>query len=232
MNDWYFYIKCVIGNQVGGFNPFETYDRQVGSFPQGLEWKFQKCLSCHQCNHQLGKYLQFFQSPWIRWTWGFAGESLIEGGPQVVRRRVDVRRRWRISGGFRGIFFQKPKSGWWLNQPIWKICSSKWESSPGRGENKKCLSCHHLEMDHLQGSWWIINPNFMHFLYKGHPSKITIHLHCLIPLTWENLMIPHLVGIFVATRFETNMSVREIGLSFPRFWGGNFQQNPWKTTFS
>ena len=27
----------------------------------------------------------------------------------------------------------------WLNQPIWKICSSKWESSPGRGENKKCL---------------------------------------------------------------------------------------------
>ena len=28
---------------------------------------------------------------------------------------------------------------WWLNQPIWKICSSKWESSPNRGENKKCL---------------------------------------------------------------------------------------------
>ena len=27
-------------------------------------------------------------------------------------------------------------SGWWLNQPSWKICSSKWESSPSRGENK------------------------------------------------------------------------------------------------
>ena len=31
------------------------------------------------------------------------------------------------------------KTGWWLNQPIWKILV------PGRGENKKCLSCHHLE---------------------------------------------------------------------------------------
>ena len=28
-------------------------------------------------------------------------------------------------------------SGWWLNQPIWKICSSKWESSPKRDENKQ-----------------------------------------------------------------------------------------------
>ena len=25
-------------------------------------------------------------------------------------------------------------SSWWLNQPLWKICSSKWESSPNRGE--------------------------------------------------------------------------------------------------
>ena len=30
-------------------------------------------------------------------------------------------------------------SSWWLNQPIWKICSSNWESSPGRDENKKYL---------------------------------------------------------------------------------------------
>ena len=33
---------------------------------------------------------------------------------------------------------------WWLNQPIWKICSSNWIISPNiRGENKKSLSCHH-----------------------------------------------------------------------------------------
>ena len=30
-------------------------------------------------------------------------------------------------------------TGWWLNQPIWKICSSKWKSSPNRDENKKSL---------------------------------------------------------------------------------------------
>ena len=30
-------------------------------------------------------------------------------------------------------------SGWWLNQPIWNIWTSKWESSPNRGENKKYL---------------------------------------------------------------------------------------------
>ena len=29
---------------------------------------------------------------------------------------------------------------WWLNQPIWKKCSSNWIISPGiRDENKKCL---------------------------------------------------------------------------------------------
>ncbi len=27
-------------------------------------------------------------------------------------------------------------SSWWLNQPIWKICSSNWKSSPSRGEKK------------------------------------------------------------------------------------------------
>ena len=28
-------------------------------------------------------------------------------------------------------------TGWWLNQPIWKICSSKWASSTNRDENQK-----------------------------------------------------------------------------------------------
>ena len=30
-------------------------------------------------------------------------------------------------------------TGWWLNQPIWKICSSNWIISPNRDENKKSL---------------------------------------------------------------------------------------------
>ena len=30
-------------------------------------------------------------------------------------------------------------SSWWLNQPIWKICSSNWIICPGRDDNKKYL---------------------------------------------------------------------------------------------
>ena len=33
----------------------------------------------------------------------------------------------------------KSITSWWLNQPIWKICSSNWIISPGRDENKKYL---------------------------------------------------------------------------------------------
>ena len=29
------------------------------------------------------------------------------------------------------------KAGWWLNRPIWKICSSNWIISPSRDENLK-----------------------------------------------------------------------------------------------
>ena len=41
--------------------------------------------------------------------------------------------------------FHWTMTSWWF-QPIWKICSSKWDHFPRvRGENKKCLSCHHLD---------------------------------------------------------------------------------------
>ena len=35
-------------------------------------------------------------------------------------------------------------SGWWLNQPIWKICSSNWKFSPGFGVKIKNIWNHHL----------------------------------------------------------------------------------------
>ena len=35
-------------------------------------------------------------------------------------------------------------SSWWLNQPIWKICSSNWESFPQVGVNIKNDWNHHL----------------------------------------------------------------------------------------
>ena len=34
-------------------------------------------------------------------------------------------------------------SSWWLNQPIWKICSSKWVHLP-QGSGWTYVSCHHL----------------------------------------------------------------------------------------
>ena len=40
------------------------------------------------------------------------------------------------------------KTSWWLNQPIWKICSSNWIICPGRVENQmniKNVWNHHLE---------------------------------------------------------------------------------------
>ena len=37
--------------------------------------------------------------------------------------------------------WEKIGPSWWLNQPPWKICSSKWESSPSRGENKIWMVC-------------------------------------------------------------------------------------------
>ena len=41
----------------------------------------------------------------------------------------------------------KINSSWWLNQPISKICSSNWKSSP-RGENNKMFQITTLEKDH------------------------------------------------------------------------------------
>ena len=50
------------------------------------------------------------------------------------------------------VFQQVPcSSGWWF-QPIWKILhSQKWESSPGRGENKKLFENQHLII-HFHGN--------------------------------------------------------------------------------
>ena len=35
------------------------------------------------------------------------------------------------------VFELNCETSWWLNQPIWKICSSNWIISPNRGEHKK-----------------------------------------------------------------------------------------------
>ena len=47
-------------------------------------------------------------------------------------------------------------SRWWLNQPIWKICSSIWIIFPGRGENKRYLKPP-PSYDWFN-SWWQFSP--------------------------------------------------------------------------
>ena len=51
----------------------------------------------------------------------------------------------------------KTNTGWWLNQPIWKIGSSKWgSSSPNRDEHKKYLKFHHPEyLCSNKSAWWV-----------------------------------------------------------------------------
>ena len=43
-----------------------------------------------------------------------------------------------------GHMYLKTSSSWWLNQSIWKICSSNWRISPGRGESKIEKWNHHI----------------------------------------------------------------------------------------
>ncbi len=49
-----------------------------------------------------------------------------------------------------------PIPSWWLNQPLWKICSSNWIISPGIGVKIKDIWNHHLDSpsppSHLKGT--------------------------------------------------------------------------------
>ena len=46
-------------------------------------------------------------------------------------------------------------TSWWLNQPIWKVCSSKWESSPRFGVNIKNVWNHQPESPKKWMDLWI-----------------------------------------------------------------------------
>ena len=74
---------------------------------------------------------------------------------------------------------EKKHQNWWLNQPIWKICSSNWIISPIRVENKTYLSYHHLatnfwgrksiNSEHLQRLINIQTPGSQDWWSQSHP---------------------------------------------------------------
>ena len=69
-----------------------------------------------------------------RWRVAFWANRCHQGPGQCTGQPTLKGNQWLIN----------PYS-WWLNQPLWKICSSHWESFPqGLGwKLKKSLSCHH-----------------------------------------------------------------------------------------
>ena len=90
---------------------------------------------------------------------------------------------------------------WWLNQPIWKICSSKWIISPGRGENKKYLSNHHLGEVHFKNSSFGLNDRtkLITYLIVDKNASIMLTTPFLFPIVchkksqdiYQNLSSPH-----------------------------------------
>ena len=61
-------------------------------------------------------------------------------------------------------------SGWWLNQPLWKICSSNWEVFPNfRGENKTYLK--------PPPSCWILSHLLLFYNFSERTRQLIIHIH-------------------------------------------------------
>ena len=57
---------------------------------------------------------------------------------KILRQSLDNKNSQLFVGHISSII-SETSTGWWLNQPIWKICSSNWKSSPSRGEIKQTI---------------------------------------------------------------------------------------------
>ena len=76
-------------------------------------------------------------------------------------------------------------SSWWLNQPLWKICSSKWVHLPqfSGWKFQKCLSRHHLALclgrktikTHTESMGLIYLPMHEWWIFMANAGKYTIH---------------------------------------------------------
>ena len=100
-----------------------------------------------------------------------------------------------------------PVSSWWF-QPICKIWSSKWTSSPSRDENSKNIWNHHLGI----GSW-----NLVWSLVATHAAR-RIQLICLDPILIND-----------RSHFSMVFSDIFVVFSFPNFSNhGRYRWTPWQ----
>ena len=90
-------------------------------------------------------------------------------------------------------------TSWWLNQPIWKIWSSNWKSSPGRDENEKYWKppgrwtwFKSSTVFLIEDSWFLINASvfqmfkkLLHISPEANPTKAP-SITCLdSPFFWQ-----------------------------------------------
>ena len=95
---------------------------------------------------------------------------------------------------------EKTSTSWWLNQPIWKICSSKWESSPIFGVKIKKIICQTLvDSCHFQ----LLNLLICFLSYSAYSSLS------------ENHLVPHFQGNTITTYPLKSLPSSALGIFSP-----------------
>ena len=137
---------------VVGFHPSEKYARQIEPFPQSLGWRYKKYVNCHQLDTENGLvFLNFWSEYWNPRTvlqYQSQQEHLFDASrieavstsnqqniSQVTHTRFRIWWKWR--------FMKK----WLVVSTPLKNIRQNGNLRQNRGENKKDLSCHHLEKE-------------------------------------------------------------------------------------
>ena len=147
----------------------------------------------HQCLH--GGVQRFSPAGGSDWYWWWNSKNPLES-------RTRISHQWHLPEALPDWeknppveFFWGWFSSWWLNQPIWKICSSKCESSPNRDEHKKIF-----ETTTSPFTGWLIRD----------PKKNNDLLESLV--TW----------FFFPTQLKQKNMLFRIGSFFPKGSGWKF----------
>ena len=86
--------------------------------------------------------------------------------------------------GLKWLFRLPSLPGWWLNQPIWKICSSKWESSPRFGVKIKNLFETTGRVERTVLVRWLLGKVSFHLSYEQYlkpPPSYMLLLNIISP---------------------------------------------------
>ena len=128
------------------------------------------------------------------------------------------------------MFFLGSKGSQWLNQPIWKICSSNWiRTTPGRGENANNFWNHH-SLNHFLGAKTLL---------QGVNEKLPLQAISCSGSSYSS--IARLV-VFISHSYSLTEMLMKARISFriigsfepntpPKFNSSPLKNDGWKTTF-